>query len=562
MDQLSKASDCLSPLSRLFVTVATYVPALLLFHPSIQEGLVLLATDILLLHLVIFPLERKIFCKIYPQCQSFFHLVESEVIEKLDLDGQIQLILALMRFPRQRATFLCLVTLIKNIPLMLIIVFHWRHETPNAVQFSMILALTLISNAYFYSALYYELHTFLSSLLEKLHLKYDFTKAFQNVHFRYSKKELGIHDLATLLFIIFFVMVLQWTVVTSNDQRSTLNLGIQLLSIASAGVSLFVHIWYLSRRFFLGGLEKLFQQMAVLDYRQASTCLPLHTSSLLAQFDKTFNFLVTRLKASEQELMTFLFQETEKSRYRVLGEISALIAHDLNGPLHAAQYCVDQLGKLEFSPDSPKPRNKYYDHLSHSIKRATELTDSLRARLKNSRNTLETSSLHQAHLEVMRLLEMTYSTRGYNNIFFSFDAQLKILILKLSRVDLIQILDNLYRNCIENLLTHPIPNPFLRVYLHSHTKDGVEIGISDNGTGMSLEQFESLTSFQFTQPISPVKSSTGLGLRLTRKLIESHNGSLTVDEKKVLNLSENYGTLFLLKLKSMPRLIQTEGASL
>ena len=49
------------------------------------------------------------------------------------------------------------------------------------------------------------------------------------------------------------------------------------------------------------------------------------------------------MKQKEDELKTWVIEETDRSRYTSLGEISALVAHDLATPLHVLDYCTNKI---------------------------------------------------------------------------------------------------------------------------------------------------------------------------------------------------------------------------
>lgn len=250
----------------------------------------------------------------------------------------------------------------------------------------------------------------------------------------------------------------------------------------------------------------------------------------------------------ERERAVRALNEADRSMYQMLGEVSALIVHDISGPLHVVKFCVDQLkenpGKIYDS--------KYIQHLSENVTRATELIDSLRARLKNPEGT-KGCTLAEAHSHVMKFLRTQFEE--LEKIRFSMDPGLETLVLRISRVDLIHLLDNLYRNSVSNLLKHRVPNPEIYVGIektYDHQgKNYVDILIRDNGTGLSRDRFEQLTSFQFVRADGHF-SHESLGLKLIRRLVESNQGELGVVE----NPSQRPGTAFRLKLPNLSEVMQ------
>lgn len=528
----------MSPLSWFFISVACSTPLILLLRPSFLEFALMVGVDTLAF-LVNKPIEKRVFTYLYPEVSFYFDGVDDQKFEALSSTQKTQILESFFRFPTRRAIFSYLGSSIKGIPAFCVVVFFWKHEISNTMQFAFILLISLVNFWYFYGAVFIESHIFLSKIIARLHEKFDLTEASEAAKISYSRYEFELQEVLTLFFIITFTLVLQWFVIHAGQYRSTGELAFKLVVIGLIGLTLFSRIWYLGRTYFVGGLEKIFKQMEKIDYKHARTVLPLHTSPLLARFEKTFNLLTRRLQASEQELSAVVFQEADKSRYRALGEMSALIAHDLSGPLHVAQFCVERLNENPGMISDPR----YLGQLSTNLGRAIELITSLRARVKNPSSNVAGVKFFDAHHHVLRLLETQFASLGYKSIFFQVDPRLENSQFDLQRVDLIHILDNLYRNSVQNLLTNAVEQPRISIALKRQAERYVEVWISDNGTGLSREAFHNFTAFRFAQG-GTAQFQEGLGLRLTRRLVELNTGDLTW-----IDPIENRGTTFCLRLR-------------
>ena len=68
----------------------------------------------------------------------------------------------------------------------------------------------------------------------------------------------------------------------------------------------------------------------------------------------------------------------------------------------------------------------------------------------------------------------------------------------------------------------------------------VDLRVEDNGAGMTKEQMAKIFDPYFTTKQG--KSGTGLGLYITKKVIDDHNGSIKVDS------TPNVGTTFVIRL--------------
>jgi two-component system, NtrC family, sensor kinase len=79
-------------------------------------------------------------------------------------------------------------------------------------------------------------------------------------------------------------------------------------------------------------------------------------------------------------------------------------------------------------------------------------------------------------------------------------------------------------NLVANALQAMTPGGVLRIGLNENA-DEVDLAFQDDGCGMTSETLQQLFEPFFTT--KDVGQGTGLGLSLTRKIIESHAGSIS-----------------------------------
>jgi signal transduction histidine kinase len=296
-------------------------------------------------------------------------------------------------------------------------------------------------------------------------------------------------EILVQVFIIIFVLSLQSVIVLSNLYSSAEDLVFKLIVVGLSGLALFTRIWYMGLKELNGGLINIFHQMSQINWSQNIVSLPLHSSPLLARFERTFNLLNQRISVSERKLRNLVLSESEKSRYQALGEISGLIAHDLSAPMHGIQYCFNEI-KEHSLPESLRP---YLNQMELNINQGVDLIAALRARLKNSSSASCNSNLKLVHEHVIRLFHTQFGLPLMNKIKFELDNRLGLIKLAIPRIDLIQILDNMYRNSIKNLSESNTPNPFIKISLIQLNESRVKISIADNGTGLTAEDFHDMT---------------------------------------------------------------------
>src|SRR5947209_6936040 len=127
MSQLRRLSDCMSPMSWGFVTLALLPPVWVIFRPSPREFALVALVDWITFFLNQ-KVEGRIFQRLFPDTAVYFDGLELSAVRAMPLDQRVQLFESFMRFPRRRALFAYVGSLIKVIPAVLVVTFVWGHS--------------------------------------------------------------------------------------------------------------------------------------------------------------------------------------------------------------------------------------------------------------------------------------------------------------------------------------------------------------------------------------------------------------------------------------------------
>jgi two-component system OmpR family sensor kinase len=84
-------------------------------------------------------------------------------------------------------------------------------------------------------------------------------------------------------------------------------------------------------------------------------------------------------------------------------------------------------------------------------------------------------------------------------------------------------------NLVENAVKFSDAGPI--TVSASHAGDSVEIVVTDEGVGIEEERHDEIFSGPAPAGQRSGPTGTGLGLYLTRRLVEAHSGSISVDSK-------------------------------
>lgn len=111
------------------------------------------------------------------------------------------------------------------------------------------------------------------------------------------------------------------------------------------------------------------------------------------------------------------------------------------------------------------------------------------------------------------------------NIEFTSHIDSGLPVMSVDAVKLKEVLLNLLGNARDAVLLNAVPASVPKIFFDAHLDhEKIIISISDNGCGIKAEYLDSIF-----EPFVTYKSTgTGLGLPLSRRIVESHGGTLTV----------------------------------
>lgn len=492
------------------------------FKPNIPNALLVIFVDRLSEILKKWAVQKWI--QSQPEIQIFFQ-PSSDILQKvqsLTETAKVQLIMEARRLPQRWAIASFFVCYIKAIPAIFVILFIWPHARPLAFEAVLLLTILSLCYTYFAGMIYMESHRFLTQLLEQVHQKWNWSKAFHIVS--HQETSFQVHHVEKIIVgsIVCLGLILQSLLLypLSKALPSTLNSEPIILNNLFVGAMTALLYWRfrsVANEHMKDGFLKIFSALQKLQKKTLDQGIALDTSDFLGQFDSIFNDVTLRLRQTEQELSQWIAREHEKSRFKVLGEMSALIAHDMRGPLNTGLFCVE---KIKETPNLITEKPDYLIRLDRSLRHIYQLTENLRDRLKGKDHQIASCSFLDCHQNVLYLLKIQFFEKGFERIEWIIDGP-KDFLPPVHPVDLTQILDNLYRNSVQNLLKSDILKPKIMIEL-TNDQNHIKISINDNGMGLNENQFHQMTDYQ----VLGTNSYQGLGLKLSCRLAEQVGGKL------------------------------------
>ncbi|MGZ8223363.1 MAG: PAS domain S-box protein [Methylobacter sp.] len=230
---------------------------------------------------------------------------------------------------------------------------------------------------------------------------------------------------------------------------------------------------------------------------------------------------VSSRKHREQQDKEHLDELAHVTRLGLMGEMASGIAHEVNQPLAAiSSYAQVSLNLIKAeNPDLVKLAEVLYKTQQQAL-RAGRIIHRMRDFVKSHAKHRSTADLNTL---VHYAADLCIAELKQNNIKLTFELQHNLPAVYVDHVQIEQIILNLIRNSVDALKNLPVKQQRqLTIQSHLTTENVLEVRVKDNGPGLDKDQqHRILTPFYTTK-----SDGMGMGLSISRSLVEAHDGSL------------------------------------
>ncbi len=236
------------------------------------------------------------------------------------------------------------------------------------------------------------------------------------------------------------------------------------------------------------------------------------------------------IKALERDLL-------RSERLAAVGQIVAGMAHDVKNILHGFKGGSYLINTGLDNNDTDKLKTGW-QMIQRNIDRTSDLVIDLLSYSKEREPEFEKCSPNEI---INDICDLFAELANENNIELKKDLSPSIGEVSMDPKTISRVLSNLVSNAIDACIFDEATNKQHYVKVKSACEDNniLRIEVSDNGSGMSEEVKSQLFTCFFS---TKGAKGTGLGLLVTRKLIEEHKGTLDVETEL------GKGTTFIVRL--------------
>ncbi|WP_144822091.1 PAS domain-containing sensor histidine kinase [Marinobacter piscensis] len=251
---------------------------------------------------------------------------------------------------------------------------------------------------------------------------------------------------------------------------------------------------------------------------------------------------LTEKKAAEEQLKQYQADLDHAGRLVTMGELASSLAHELNQPLAAM---VNYLRGVErrFAGSDSLSWQELELPITRSIStalRAGEIVHRMMDFTRKQEPQMEDLALEEV---IDHIVEFCDSMAERHGVVLEVSGTGELPSVRADRIQLEQVLLNLVVNAIEasgNGEEEPLN--IVSIQLEPHGQKQVRVSVNDQGPGIDRQDLDRL----FTRFYSTKKAGLGMGLAISRSLVENLGGELWAENRPekgarfsfTLNMSE------------------------
>jgi signal transduction histidine kinase len=251
-------------------------------------------------------------------------------------------------------------------------------------------------------------------------------------------------------------------------------------------------------------------------------------TGLLAQRERERTVELQRTARGLQESYLKLQQQSERiivieeqlrraEKLSTLGEMAAVLAHEIRNPLGSIR------GTAEILRDDYRPGNPKHEFLEIQIKETERLNRVVEDFLRLARPQPVDMKPCSVQEELEMIQALVSGDARERSISLLFESPSSPVIIGGDGEKLRQA----FLNIVMNALQATQPGGSIVVSTAVCPPDHCEVRFRDSGAGIDSE-----TQKKVFEPFFTTKSDgTGLGLAITRKIVENHGGSITIESE-------------------------------
>lgn len=234
--------------------------------------------------------------------------------------------------------------------------------------------------------------------------------------------------------------------------------------------------------------------------------------SLLA---REFNRMLSALRDRDHKIRSQQNELLRSERLAAIGHLSAEVVHEIRNPLNSMSLNIDWL-KEELAHETTE-RQETLESISREIQRLNQITESYLVRARVNVAEPKRAPVNEIIQEIV-----SFDREEQSNIAIEAELWPEEIFVKTDRSRLKQAFINVMKNAREAM-----PGGGTLRVTTEQASNSLRVRFSDTGMGMN----ETVRRQSFLPFFTTKNNGTGLGLSLTKEVIEEAHGSISCDSE-------------------------------
>lgn len=301
----------------------------------------------------------------------------------------------------------------------------------------------------------------------------------------------------------------QLKVLAKDDEATRLGAFTSLIANVIFILFVFMSMWFYERRKNSVQLQRSHQKL--------TAQVALRTADL-TETNAILQLEVEQRAQAERDLIATQEQLIQAAKLATIGELSSSINHEINQPLAALSSYLQLTEKML--------EKRMYDKAGANINNMHGLIKRLVAIVSQLKNFSRKTNEPMRDVSLSQIVDNAIAICGHHIVQHKVRVDLQppeaLLTVVAEPIQLEQVIINLLTNAVDAL--KDVEHPMISIRLLLEQRPVLEI--SDNGIGIEPHYLNKIFEPFFTTKSA---SGLGLGLSISRRIIESFNGELNVD---------------------------------
>jgi signal transduction histidine kinase len=242
---------------------------------------------------------------------------------------------------------------------------------------------------------------------------------------------------------------------------------------------------------------------------------------------------ITERKLAEQALQQARSQAAQAARFNAVGVLASALIHELSQPLSAAGfYSGTAVSLLEQAEPDPVQLSRVIHGVEEQIQRAATILQRLREFLRRREMRMRPVAIDEVVAHAMELAQGFAADRA---VQISYLLPAPGAVVMADAVQIAQVLVNLVANGIQAIDSAEPTRRKIDIRVDPRPRE-IEVSVVDTGPGLSAE----LQTQLFDILAMANGSGLGMGLAISRDIVEAHGGKLWVDPDVIEGASVHF----------------------